>query len=241
MINKIVFALTFLGAGILTILTLGIPWLAWLNYLIWLSSAVGTVIFINFIILSFSNKREEVTLTSESTRLRVASFVTSFNEDPEIVKGTLDSVVKATKGYGDVFLLDDSTNERVSNELKKYCESVGITYIHRTDRKGFKAGAINNALRMIHGYDLVSIFDADQRPVKSYFHDILQYFQDPNVAMVQVPQNYTELGSPVALVLLPASPLSQRHHEREEQEISVLLRLWVDVQDISTEGCRIDG
>lgn len=200
MLNKLVFILPFFTAGILTFLTLGIPWLSWLNYLIWLSSTVGAFIFINFIVLSiYSKRREELTLTSEPISFRVASFVTSFNEDPEIVKGTLDSVLNATKGYGDVFLLDDSTNERISTELKGYCDKVGIKYIHRNDRKGFKAGAINNALKMIHGYDLVSIFDADQRPVKSFFHDILQYFKDPKVAMVQVPQSYTELGSPISL------------------------------------------
>lgn len=73
-----------------------------------------------------------------------------------------------------------------------------MTYVHREDRKGFKAGAINNVLRSLRGYDVIAIFDADQRPKRNFFDDVLQYFSDPDVAMVQVPQTYSESPTLVA-------------------------------------------
>lgn len=71
--------------------------------------------------MSLSRGRdEEMYLTSEARDLRVASLVTSFNEDPEMVETTLISVIEATRGRGDVYLLDDSTNINISRELRSF-------------------------------------------------------------------------------------------------------------------------
>jgi Glycosyltransferases, probably involved in cell wall biogenesis len=161
---------------------------------------VGFFIFLDFYKLARIAKHYEVKYSSPEKVFRVASFVTSFNEDPELVKGTLISVKVASKKYGDVYLLDDSTDKRISEELRTFCEKNGIIYLHRENRRGFKAGAINDALRAVGDkYDLVAIFDADQRPVENFFEQVLPYFEDPKVALVQVPQNYSELYSRVSI------------------------------------------
>lgn len=140
-------------------------------------------------------------IKTPSKKYRIAAFVTSFNEDPETVRGTLVSVLVAARSYGncDVFLLDDSTNEQISEELRSFCEKMGVTYVHRTHRRGYKAGAINDALRKFgEHYDLVAIFDADQRPSPNFFHVVSAFFDDPSIAFVQVPQYYSETYTKIA-------------------------------------------
>ncbi|MFP3226861.1 MAG: glycosyltransferase family 2 protein [Sulfolobaceae archaeon] len=199
-LNIVYSLLPFLVSLVLTYFTyVSLP-TVWLAYGIWLTMVVGFFIFLDFYRLARITKYYEVKYSSPEKVFRVASFVTSFNEDPEIVKGTLISVKLATKKYGDVYLLDDSTDKRISEELRTFCEKNGIIYLHRENRRGFKAGAINDALRAVGDkYDLVAIFDADQRPVENFFEQVLPYFEDPKVALVQVPQNYSELYSGVSI------------------------------------------
>ncbi|AWR93402.1 glycosyltransferase family 2 protein [Acidianus brierleyi] len=166
---------------------------------IWISMVVGFYIFLDFFILSIRSKKYSVKLVGKETRYKVAAFVTSFNEDPKIVEGTLMSIKTAIGNLGNVFLLDDSTNNKISTELKNFCNKNDIIYLHREKRRGYKAGAINDALKNIsEKYDFVAIFDADQRPVEDFFKQVLPYFSDPAVALVQVPQNYSEINSGIA-------------------------------------------
>jgi hypothetical protein len=57
-------------------------------------------------------------------------------------------------------------------------------YIHRVDRTGYKAGALDNGLGRAKG-DLVAIFDADFVPQPHFLRAIVGHFADPKVGMVQ--------------------------------------------------------
>ncbi|MEJ2777195.1 glycosyltransferase family 2 protein [Sulfolobaceae archaeon RB850M] len=204
-INNTIVVFIFLIAGILTYYTYNKQFIYFitLSFLVWLISVNGIVASIIFYIQYRRAKKyaDFYILRSSSKKYKIAAFVTSFNEDPEIVKATLISVLFAAKRYGncDVFLLDDSTKKNISDELKSFCEKRGITYIHRTNRRGFKAGAINDALRRYGNYyDLVTIFDADQRPSPNFFQIVSAYFDDPSVAFVQIPQYYSETYTKIA-------------------------------------------
>jgi cellulose synthase (UDP-forming) len=143
--------------------------------------------------------RYEPPLFSRYAEYRIAAVIPTFNEDPEIVRDTLISVMLALKGRGDAFILDDSTSER-SKEGIKDLEKLGARVLRRDDRRGYKAGAINDFLKLYgKNYTLLAIFDADQRPVNSFFDETLQYFTDEKVAFVQIPQAYTELETGVGV------------------------------------------
>ena len=65
--------------------------------------------------------------------------------------------------------------------------SAGSTssYIHRVDRTGYKAGALDNGLKVAKG-DLVAIFDADFLPQPDFLRAVVPHFMaDPRVGMVQ--------------------------------------------------------
>jgi cellulose synthase/poly-beta-1,6-N-acetylglucosamine synthase-like glycosyltransferase len=59
-----------------------------------------------------------------------------------------------------------------------------IQYIHRTDREGFKAGALANGLRSAKG-NFVTIFDADFVPEPWFLKRSIPYFTDDKVCVVQ--------------------------------------------------------
>lgn len=88
----------------------------------------------------------------------------------------------------EIQVLDDSTDEtRQIAELavrRHAAQGVDITYLHRTDRTGFKAGALDEGLKVAKG-QFVAIFDADFIPKPDFLRRTVHYFSDPRVALVQ--------------------------------------------------------
>ncbi|MGC8496624.1 MAG: glycosyltransferase family 2 protein [Thermoplasmata archaeon] len=189
----------FIIPGIFSYFTCNSLPLIWLNYGIWFSMTAGFYVFVNFALLASKARKSNDLLLATPPTLRACAFVVSYNENPELVKGTLFSVKSALNDGEAIFLLDDSTDKNIVGQMRAFCKSNDINYLHRENRKGFKAGAINEALGKIYGkYDLVAIFDADQRPLPAFFHETIPYFNDTSVALVQVPQTYTELQSQIS-------------------------------------------
>ena len=88
----------------------------------------------------------------------------------------------------EIQVLDDSTDETQNickQEVQRY-QNLGhnIVYIHRTDRSGYKAGALKDGLKQARG-DLIAIFDADFIPLPDFLHRTVQYFSDDKIGMVQ--------------------------------------------------------
>src|ERR1043166_228364 len=86
-------------------------------------------------------------------------------------------------------VLDDSTDETVKlaeATVEKY-RALGfdIEYVHRSDRTGFKAGALENGMKTAKG-DLLAIFDADFVPKPDCLRKLVNYFTDPMVGCAQM-------------------------------------------------------
>ncbi|MDE3170875.1 MAG: glycosyltransferase, partial [Acidobacteriota bacterium] len=79
----------------------------------------------------------------------------------------------------------DETREVASAIVARYA-AMGhpIVYIHRTNRHGFKAGALDAGLNVAKG-EFVAIFDADFLPSPDFLRRTLPYFTDPKIGMVQ--------------------------------------------------------
>lgn len=88
----------------------------------------------------------------------------------------------------DIQVLDDSTDEtvEVARAVVDRYATLGypITYHHRTNRYGFKAGALDEGLKVAKG-ELVAIFDADFVPPEDWLMKVVHHFSDPTVGMVQ--------------------------------------------------------
>ena len=88
----------------------------------------------------------------------------------------------------EIQVLDDSTDETVEivdNIVKEYrLQGFDIHHIHRTDRSGYKAGALKEGLKVAKG-EFVGIFDADFIPRKNFLKIVLPFFKNPKIGMVQ--------------------------------------------------------
>jgi len=88
----------------------------------------------------------------------------------------------------EIQVLDDSTDE--TQGIARACverhraEGLDVSYVHRTNRKGFKAGALENGLALAKG-ELVAVFDADFIPAPDFLRRTVHYFTDPGIGMVQ--------------------------------------------------------
>jgi cellulose synthase/poly-beta-1,6-N-acetylglucosamine synthase-like glycosyltransferase len=88
----------------------------------------------------------------------------------------------------EIQILDDSTDETCEIAKVKAAEltarGYNVSYRHRVDRVGYKAGALEEGLRDALG-DYVMVFDADFVPSPSIIKDLIHFFTNPKVGMVQ--------------------------------------------------------
>jgi len=93
----------------------------------------------------------------------------------------------------EIQVLDDSTDE--TREVARACverhQDLGfpISYLHRDNRHGFKAGALQEGLKCATG-EFVAIFDADFIPPADFLRRTVPYFADPKLGMVQTRWSY---------------------------------------------------
>ncbi|MBV8782349.1 MAG: glycosyltransferase [Phycisphaerae bacterium] len=89
----------------------------------------------------------------------------------------------------DIQVLDDSTDHSADIARRAVEEwaakGVPIKYIHRTNRVGYKAGALEAGLSDAKG-DFIAIFDADFVPPRDILRNVVDYFSDGKIGMVQV-------------------------------------------------------
>ena len=109
----------------------------------------------------------------------------------------------------EIQLLDDSTDEtqQVAADIVERYAALGhpIVYMHRTNRHGFKAGALDAGLKVAKG-DLIAIFDADFVPPPDWLMKVVHHFTDPAIGMVQtrwthLNRNYSMLTQVEAILL----------------------------------------
>ncbi len=109
----------------------------------------------------------------------------------------------------EIQVLDDSTDETVevaSGAVERYA-ALGhpIHYYHRSNREGFKAGALAAGLEKATG-ELICIFDADFLAPPDFLMRAIHYFTDPQVGVVQgrwtfLNRNYSLLTEVQAILL----------------------------------------
>jgi cellulose synthase/poly-beta-1,6-N-acetylglucosamine synthase-like glycosyltransferase len=141
---------------------------------------------------------------------RVTVQLPIFNEQ-YVVDRLLDSICKLEypREKLDIQLLDDSTDETVdvARALVERYAALGnpVTYIHRDNREGFKAGALEAGLQTAQG-EFVAIFDADFVPPPDFLLKCIHHFTDPTIGMVQtrwthINRNYSLLTEVEAILL----------------------------------------
>lgn len=136
----------------------------------------------------FNRKKENpVNTTFELPPLTVQLPI--FNER-FVIERLLDSVegLNYPKSKLEIQVLDDSTDDTrtIASKRVEHLKTLGfnIQHIHRSNREGYKAGALQNGLNNASG-EYLAIFDADFVPHPDFLIDTLPYFTDKRTGMVQ--------------------------------------------------------
>src|SRR5579862_605295 len=141
---------------------------------------------------------------------RITVQLPIFNEQ-YVVERLLEAVCKLDypRDKLDIQVLDDSTDEtvNVARGLVERYAAVGnpITYHHRTNRHGYKAGALAEGMESAKG-EFIAIFDADFTPPEDFLMRTIHHFTDPKIGMVQtrwthINRNYSFLTEVEAILL----------------------------------------
>ncbi|MGH9604821.1 MAG: cellulose synthase family protein [Terracidiphilus sp.] len=97
----------------------------------------------------------------------------------------------------EIQVLDDSTDEteEVAAGIVARYAALGhpIVYIHRTNRTGYKAGALDAGLKVAKS-DFVCIFDADFVPPADWLMKVIHHFAEPEIGMVQTRWTHLNRG-----------------------------------------------
>ena len=113
----------------------------------------------------------------------------AFNEK-YVIERLIDAVcqIRYPREKLQIQVLDDSTDETqeiAQNAVnRKVEEGFQIVYIHRDNREGYKAGALEHGLETATG-EFVAVFDADFIPQPDFLEKTIHYFTDEKVGMVQ--------------------------------------------------------
>ena len=162
--------------------------------------------------LYYKNKKNRTTEPSAhfSDLPRITVQLPIFNEQ-FVVERLLDAVCRLNYPLEklDIQVLDDSTDETVAvaRGLVNHYAGKGfpVSYHHRSNREGFKAGALTEGLKTAQG-EFVAIFDADFVPPEDFLQRVIHHFTDPKIGMVQtrwthINRNYSFLTEVEAILL----------------------------------------
>src|SRR5229473_651313 len=138
-----------------------------------------------------------------------------FNEQ-FVIDRLIDAVCKLEypRDRFEIQVLDDSNDETtgVAQEIvERYARgfagmaSQPIVYLHRSNRHGYKAGALDKGLDVAQG-EFVAIFDADFVPPPQWVMQVIHHFAEPEIGMVQtrwthLNRNYSFLTQVEAILL----------------------------------------
>jgi len=158
---------------------------------------LGTLLFFNDIWASGDaprcpppTSRDQAGLSGDGP-ISVDLLITTYDEDPELVRHSLRDAAKVDVPEHirvTLHVLDDGDRP----EMAQVANQEGAIYHRRACNRGYKAGNLRNAL-LQSGGDFVVICDADTRLFPSFLRHTLGYFRDPDIAWVQTPHWFYDI------------------------------------------------
>ena len=126
----------------------------------------------------------------------VSIHVPAYNEPPDMLIQTLDALADLDYPNFEVLVIDNNTKDaNVWRPVRDHCRRLGARFrFHHVDPlAGFKAGALNFALRQTDpAAEFVAVIDSDYLVERNWLRELIPLFADPNMAIVQAPQDYRD-------------------------------------------------
>lgn len=161
--------------------------LSWFFFLLEFWGAIGFALFVHS---SWDLNAAMYPPAVESTDLKLALLIPTYNEPEEILLPTIAAAVALQPAH-ETWVLDDGRRGWVA----EMAESLGARYLVRPDNEHAKAGNLNHALQHTDA-DLVGVVDADHVPSPDFFTNTVGYFAfHDDLAVVQTPQDFYNADS----------------------------------------------
>lgn len=127
---------------------------------------------------------------------RVSIHVPAYNEPPEMLKETLNALSRLDYPDFEVLVIDNNTKDpNVWQPVAEHCQLLGdrFRFFHVDPLPGFKAGALNYAIRHTDPKaEVIAVIDSDYQVTPSWLRDLVPCFGKPEVGLVQGPQDYRD-------------------------------------------------
>ena len=136
-------------------------------------------------------------------RPKVSVHVPCYNEPPEMVQETLDALAALDYPDYEVLIIDNNTKDpAVWQPVEAHCQRLNqklgqprFRFFHVSPISGFKAGALNFGLRQTApDAEIVAVIDSDYCVNPNWLKELVPHFGEPNIAVVQGPQDYRDGG-----------------------------------------------
>jgi len=126
----------------------------------------------------------------------VSVHMPAYNEPPEMMIETLDALAALDYPRFEVLVIDNNTKDpAVWQPVEAHCATLGkrFRFFHQSPLAGFKAGALNFALRHTASEaEVVAVIDSDYKVHPRWLRDLTPQFLESDIAIVQAPQDYRD-------------------------------------------------
>ena len=172
--------------------------------------AAGFLLMIPLVIMTLAKIHEmaEVLLGRRPMRLMarrlplpdhpplVSIHIPAYREPPQMLKETLDSVAALDyPNFEAVVIINNTPEESYWMPIEAHCRALGVRFkfLNIPALSGFKAGALNEALKVTAAdAEVIAVIDADYVVHKDWLRDLMPYFADPSVGLIQAPQDHRD-------------------------------------------------
>ncbi len=129
---------------------------------------------------------------------KVSIHIPAYQEPPEMLKATLDSVAALDyPNFECVVIINNTPDPYYWRPIEEHCRTLGerFKFINATRIEGFKAGALRLALAdTAPDAEIIGVIDADYTVEPNWLGDLVPAFADPKVGLVQAPQDHRDEG-----------------------------------------------
>jgi len=127
---------------------------------------------------------------------KVSLHLPCYNEPPDMVKLTLDSLSRLDYPNFEVLVLDNNTRDpEIWKPVQAHCALLGerFRFYHLGRWPGAKSGALNFALTQTsRDAEIIGVIDSDYQVTANWLSVLVPYFENQRVGWVQAPQDHRE-------------------------------------------------
>jgi cellulose synthase/poly-beta-1,6-N-acetylglucosamine synthase-like glycosyltransferase len=135
-------------------------------------------------------------LVPEVTTPKVSIHIPAYNEPPEMLKQTLDAIARLDyQNFECIVVINNTPDPALWLPIEEHCRTLGerFKFVRADNLAGFKAGALRLAL--VHtaaDAEVIGVLDADYVVHQNWLKDLVPFFRDPTVGLVQAPQDHRD-------------------------------------------------